>query len=112
MSPRVVRIFDQAFAGRGLIVIPAAVLWEMSLLVEHGRIQLRESFEQWTSALASRDGIDVAALGMDIIVEAHHLRFHGDPFDRTIVAAARVMDLSLITKDQLIIESNLVDIAW
>jgi PIN domain nuclease of toxin-antitoxin system len=112
LSPRAVRIFDQAFAGRALIVIPAAALWEISLLVEHNRIQLRESFEQWTAALASRDGIDVAALGVDVIIESHHLRFHGDPFDRTIVATARVMDLPLITKDQRIIDSNLVEIAW
>ena len=102
----------EAFAGRGLIVIPAPVLWELTLLLEHDRIKLREPFEQWAAALASRDGIDVAALGVDIIAEAHRLRFHGDPFDRAIVATARVMDLPLITKDEVIVNAKVVDIAW
>ena len=112
LSQRVLRIFDNAFADRGLIVIPAAVLWEISILLEHDRIKLRESFEHWAAALISRKGIDLAALDVDVIAEAHRLTFHGDPFDRTIVATARVMDLPLITKDEIIVDANVVDIAW
>ena len=93
-------------------MIPAAVLWEISILLEHDRIRLRESFENWAAALISRKGIDLAALDVDVIAEAHRLTFHGDPFDRTIVATARVMDLPLITKDEIIVDANVVDIAW
>jgi PIN domain nuclease of toxin-antitoxin system len=35
-----------------------------------------------------------------------------DPFDSVITATARVMDLPLITKDQQISDSQLVDIYW
>ena len=62
--------------------------------------------------MVARKGIDMAALDLDVIAEAHHLRFNGDPFDRTIVATAKLMDLPLITKDQLIVNANLVEIAW
>jgi PIN domain nuclease of toxin-antitoxin system len=112
LSPRVVKIFDSAFANQALIVIPSSVLWEISLLVEHDRIKLREPFPQWASALIARRGLDLASNDLDVIAEAHRLRFQGDPFDRTIVATAKIMELPLITRDAVIVDSNLVDIAW
>ena len=112
LSPRVVKIFDAAFAERALVVIPSPVFWEISLLVQHGRIKLREPFDQWTAALISGRGLDVAALDVDVINEAHRLTFNGDPFDRAIVATARLMDLQLISKDSAIVNANVVDIVW
>jgi PIN domain nuclease of toxin-antitoxin system len=47
-----------------------------------------------------------------VIAEAHGLAFSGDPFDRAIVATARLIDAPLITEDRIITESGLVDIAW
>lgn len=112
LSRLAIRIFDDAFADRALIVVPSPVLWEIALLVEHGKIKMRESFDQWAAALIARRGIDLAALDLDVITEAHRLRFHGDPFDRTIVATARVMDLALVTKDQRIVDANVVETVW
>ena len=112
LSPRVVRTFDAAFQDRALIVIPSPVFWEISLLVEHDKIRLREPFEVWASSLIARRGIDMAALGLDVIAQTHQLRFHGDPFDRAIVATAKLMDLPLITKDETITNAGLVEIFW
>ena len=112
LSQRVVEIFEEAFSNRALVVIPSPVLWEISILVEHGRIKLREPFQHWAAALVARRGIDLASLDLDVIAEAHRLTFHGDPFDRAIVATAKVMDLPLITSDRVIVESNLVEIVW
>ena len=84
----------------------------MSLLAQHEHIKLREPFDQWVAALISRRGLDVAALDVGVISEAHRLTFNGDPFDRAIVATARVMDLGLITKDTAIVNANLVEIVW
>ena len=112
LSPRVVRIFEEAFADRALVVIPSPVLWEISLLLEHGKIKIREPFEHWMAALSSQRGLDVRALDVDVIAAAHLLSFNGDPFDRAIVATAKAMDLPLITRDEAIVNSRLVDIAW
>ena len=67
LSRRVVQIFDAAFAERALVVLPSPVLWEISLLVQHGQIRMRESFAQWAGALTARRGIDLAALDVDVI---------------------------------------------
>jgi PIN domain nuclease of toxin-antitoxin system len=112
LSQRALRIFDSAFASRSVIIIPSAVLWEVSLLVQRGKLKLREPFDQWVAALLSREGVDFAALDVEVISEAHRLAFGADPFDRAIVATARLMDLPLITKDTVIVDANLVEIAW
>jgi PIN domain nuclease of toxin-antitoxin system len=62
--------------------------------------------------LIAQKGVDLVEFGLDVIVQLHHLRFRGDPFDRAIVATAKLMDLPLITKDEMIVNANLVDIAW
>src|SRR5438034_320171 len=70
LSQRVLRVFDAAFADRALIVIPSAVFWEISLLIEHDKIKVREPFEVWAAALIARRGIDLAALALDVIAQA------------------------------------------
>jgi PIN domain nuclease of toxin-antitoxin system len=60
----------------------------------------------------AQKGVDLVEFGLDVIVQLHRLRFHGDPFDRAIVATAKLMDLPLITKDEMIVSAKLVDIAW
>ena len=82
------------------------------MLVEHKRIKLREPFDLWMAALTSRRGVDLKALDIDVIAAAHALSFNGDPFDRAIVATAIVMDLPLITKDEAIVTSRLINIVW
>jgi len=46
-----------------------------------------------------------------MLPEAYSYPF-ADPFDSVIVATAQVIDFPLITKDNLIRESRLVDIYW
>jgi PIN domain nuclease of toxin-antitoxin system len=37
---------------------------------------------------------------------------HGDPFDRVIVATAKVHDAPLLTRDRAITDSGVVEIVW
>jgi len=111
LTRKVIRIFDQASRGQILIYVPAVVLWEISLLVKSGRIRLKQPFDQWTGAFIIMRGFDLAPLELEVITEAHNL-FFDDPFDAAIAATARVKDLPLITKDEAITNSGIVDIEW
>ena len=46
------------------------------------------------------------------VFEADELRFSRDPFDALIVAAARALELPLITRDAEIVESKAVKAIW
>ena len=112
LSRKVKRIFERAWEGEALIYIPAVVLWEVSFLIKDGEFRIKQEFGQWVTALAARPGFDVAALDAEIIRESFYFTFNDDPFDHAIVATAKIKDLSLITKDQAITGSRLVDVEW
>lgn len=111
LTKKVIRIFHQAEQGQVWIYVPAVTFWEISLLVKNGRIRLKQPFDQWAAALVALRGFDLLPLELEVIAEAHNLTFD-DPFDAAIVATARVKDLPLITKDETITDSGMVDVEW
>ncbi len=112
LSRRAMRCFEDASSGRVMVYLPAAVLWEIAFLRSLGRTLVRQRGEHWARSLLDQSGFALAPLDLDVIIEAGQLGLHRDPFDAAIVATARVLDLPLITKDQEIVEANLVEVAW
>ena len=81
------------------------------MLLKVRRIALQEPYGDWVEHLIAQRGFDVAPTDVQTITEAYCYPFP-DPFDSVIAATAKVMDLPLITKDETISESQLVDIHW
>ena len=77
-----------------------------------GRIRLIEPFTQWADMLLAKPGFELAALDIVTIGEAMKFGIDDDLFDAAIVATATTRRLSLITKDQGIADSGLVDVHW
>jgi PIN domain nuclease of toxin-antitoxin system len=112
LSKDALRIFRDAEAGRALIFVPAVVLWEISLLLRAGRIQLSQPLSEWVDMLLTQPGFELAPLDPAVIAETLVVYLNGDPFDAAVVATARLKDVPLITKDENIIRSGLTDVAW
>jgi PIN domain nuclease of toxin-antitoxin system len=112
LSRKAARIFDAAEDEQSLIYIPLAVFWETTILLKSGRVGLPEPFDHWHSGILTRPGFDLAPLDLRTVSESLALGMFGDPFDCIIVATARVLDLPLITADQRITESRMVEVIW
>jgi PIN domain nuclease of toxin-antitoxin system len=104
--------FAAAEAGKAIIYVPAAVVWEVSLLARSVRINLRRSVRVFFDDLFSNPAYQPHDLTAAQIFEADELRFTRDPFDGLVVAAARDLSLPLITRDAAIRESGSVKIIW
>ncbi len=78
-------------------------VWEALLLHAKHRIQLPAKLHDWLpAALAS---FRQAPMTHAIVLAAHELPTnHPDPADRFLAATAQVMDLTLITSDQRLLE--------
>jgi PIN domain nuclease of toxin-antitoxin system len=99
--------------GNAFIYIPAVVLWEVSRHEQLGVVRLNEPYEDWVDSLLAHSCFDFVPLDeMVVIMEARKHTFNRDVFDAAIVATARLKDLPLITKDQDITESGVVEIYW
>jgi PIN domain nuclease of toxin-antitoxin system len=104
--------FDAAEARQAIVYVPAAVVWEIGLLARGGRFNLRRSVRDFFADLFSNPAYHSYDLSPDQIFDACDLRVNADPFDALICAAARDLDLPLMTRDTAIEESGAVKILW
>ena len=100
---------DEA-AERPLLSI--ASLWELSILVESGAIDLAPSVGQWLEKATHPATIRLAQVTTLVARELFHFpkHFPRDPADRIIVATARALDVPLLTYDNRIRRSGLVQL--
>lgn len=104
------RALREVDAGRAGAWIPTVVAAELSLIHERGRSRVGVP-ELWTT-LERNAGLGLLPLVADHVKEFALLRGLADPFDRLIVAAARVARCALMTADATIADSGLVEVIW
>ncbi len=85
--------------------------WEVAMLVQRGRLQLSQSATAWVQAALAKPRFRVESITPDIAVNAGDVPsalLHGDPADRLIVMTARSLNCPLMTRDNKIIDANLI----
>lgn len=93
-------IFAQAEEQQAIIYVPAVVLWEVSILVRIGRIDLRRSLRAFSDDLFSNAAYQMCELSLEqVLVASEDTPPNLDPFDTLIGAVARELELPLITRD-------------
>lgn len=112
LGPRAAAFFERCERREAVLYVPAAVIWECSLLARVARINLRRSVRTFFDDLFSNPAYQPLDLTADQVLRADELRFTRDPFDALIVAAAETAGLTLVTRDTAIRESGAVGIIW
>jgi PIN domain nuclease of toxin-antitoxin system len=112
LGPRAKSLFAAAERGEALVYVPAAVVWEVSLLARVVRINLRRPVREFFGDLFSNPAFQPHDLTASQVFDADELRFTRDPFDALICAVARELDLPLITRDAAIRGAGVVEVAW
>jgi PIN domain nuclease of toxin-antitoxin system len=88
--------------------ISAIVLWELSKLVQLGRLELDLDDREVIRTLAK---LHVWPIDLVVARQSTRLDFHGDPADELIAATSVVHDVPLLTRDRRIRRSELVPLA-
>lgn len=107
-------IFDDADAGKNEIIVPSIVLVEMVYLAERKRIEpvlVTKAFDLLSPA---PQNYRVALLDIRIartMQEVDRDKIPEMP-DRVIAATAKHLDIPLITRDQVIAYSDVVNVVW
>ncbi|HEY1788038.1 MAG TPA: type II toxin-antitoxin system VapC family toxin [Verrucomicrobiae bacterium] len=98
--PKRVRQFLEGPETKGLCSVS---LLECAIHHRLGRLQLSRDLPEFFEAGLASD-IELIDLTPEIAVVTNELpeTFHGDPFDRVIVATAKVLEATLITCDKAI----------
>jgi PIN domain nuclease of toxin-antitoxin system len=88
----------------GAIMVSSMSAWELTMLVERGRVDLSVDVEKWLSLVSRINNVHFVSVDNDIAVKSVTLpgEFHKDPADRIIVATARKLAAPLVTADEKI----------
>lgn len=107
------RTIAHAEAGGGL-AIASITLWEVAVLIYHGRIIVQGSAETFLEALVRHPGFIVLDLSPQIAALSCQFPadFPGDPADWIIGATARAHGLVLVTRDKRMLDCPVLRTIW
>jgi PIN domain nuclease of toxin-antitoxin system len=96
------------------IGIAAISCFEVAVLARRGRVRLNYGVVEWIERSLALPRIELIGLTPAIATRAGSLgdEFPGDPADRMIVASALAVDASLVSKDERIKRSGVVQTIW
>ena len=96
----------ESAAGRGALLVSIISVWELAMLEAKGRIQLQIPCEVWVREALATPGLSLAPLTPEIAIDSTRLpgELHADPGDRILVATARRLDATLLTRDRKLLE--------
>jgi PIN domain nuclease of toxin-antitoxin system len=109
LSPAQWKLIEGAGPEEPLLV-SEITLWEIATLHSLGRIELRLPLRDWLEKATAPPLIRRVGISPAVAAEVAALpdSFHRDPADRILVATARVFGATLLTRDQRILEAELV----
>ena len=93
----------QAIDAAETIGVSTFSAWEVTMLVQHGRISLDRDVATWVRQALAPEPVVKLAPTAEIAVAAGLLdaeQFPGDPADRIIYATAKAAGAALVTRDE------------
>jgi PIN domain nuclease of toxin-antitoxin system len=85
------------------LFLSVVVVWELGIKQARGKLTLPEPIDEYVLSLVERARMSLLAIDTTHVLDAVTLPLHhGDPFDRMLVAQARVENLTLVTADPVI----------
>lgn len=106
ITPRAEEAINAAHQASATVFISAITAWEVGLLVSRKRLNLLMTPERWFSSLLSLPGIQLADLPPALLIASCFLPGDPprDPADRIMLATARDLGATLITRDRLLLQ--------
>jgi PIN domain nuclease of toxin-antitoxin system len=101
-----VEAIDAAYRAGSTVFVSAITAWEIGLLVSRNRLSLVARPERWFQRLLAIPGVRLADLSPDILIASSFLPGQPprDPADRILLATARDLGATLITRDRLLLK--------
>lgn len=95
------------------LFISSISFWEFMVLVEKGRITISKSTNEWIRDAISDPNIEEIAIDKRIAIKSRKIDLpHQDPADRFIAATSFTHQLTLITSDSKLAESEEISVLF
>ena len=113
LSKKAKRTIERAVVDKN-VFISSISAWEVALLTSKKRLLLSMEVADWIKKSEMLPFVNFIPVDNSIAVKSVNLPqpFHSDPADRIIIATAISLGVSLITKDERILEYAHVKTIW
>jgi len=113
LSDKAAHVIDKAELSNQLFISDITI-WEISMLVKKGRIKVNTSSSELISCYIQSRAVQIIAISPDIAELSVNLNdeINNDPADRIIAATSILNNAQLVTADQNLIESDLINTIW
>jgi PIN domain nuclease of toxin-antitoxin system len=82
------------------VFVSTVTAWEIAIKVSRGKLNVPPDLEQWLPAQIRASSLSVLPVGLAHALAVAALpRYHGDPFDRLLIAQAQIENMALVTAD-------------
>ena len=90
----------------GRVLVSAISVWEVGMLEAKGRIRFSMEVGEWVRRALGAPGVHLSPLSPEVALDSTRLPepVHGDPADRILVATARRVGATLVTRDTKILD--------
>lgn len=105
LSPDATLEINRAAAEGRPVYLGVYTAWERAMLSARQKLTSPLSSKVWFDRFTALPGVEVVPLTSDILIESCFLpgEVHGDPADRILIATARALDLTIVTRDRQIL---------
>jgi PIN domain nuclease of toxin-antitoxin system len=106
LAATAVEAINAAHHTRNTVFVSAITAWEIGLLVSRNRLSLVAQPARWFQRLLAIPGVRLADLSPDILIASSFLPGNPprDPADRILLATARDLGATLITRDRWLLK--------
>lgn len=106
LSAAAIDAIDLASDRSDPVYVSPFMAWEIGKLAECGRLPATVTPQVWFKALTSLPLVQLADLTPDILMQSSFLPdlAHKDPADRILIATARELAMTIVTRDRLILD--------
>jgi PIN domain nuclease of toxin-antitoxin system len=113
LSAKAKRVIKQADDDHTLFMCDISI-WELAMLIKRGRLEINESASNFINLFLQSRNIEVLAITPEIadLSVNFNSSINNDPADRLIAACSVIKKLPIITADNNLRNSELLDTIW
>jgi PIN domain nuclease of toxin-antitoxin system len=112
LSRAALRVLDRVESGQGEMRVSVISLHEVARLLERNRARAVGNWAGWLERAQSAPGLTFEPVTVADVDAARELPMVADPFDRIVAGMALRLEVPLITADEEMRESGLVEVVW
>jgi PIN domain nuclease of toxin-antitoxin system len=106
LAPAAIKLLRETEESNATTLVSPITAWEIGLLVTRGRLNLLTPPQRWFARLFDAPGVQLADMSPDLLIASSFLPGTPprDPADRIILATARDLGCTLITRDRALLD--------